>query len=506
MNEPPIRVLLVEDNPGDARLIRELLADAGGGRFSLEQSDCLSTTFDRLEKGGIDIVLADLGLPDSQGFETFLALRERAPAVPLVMLTGLDDESLAARAVAQGAQDYLVKGKVDGEVLVRSVRYAIERKRAEDALRLSENRFRTAFDHAGIGRGITSVEGRFIRVNQSLCSITGYCEQELLGKTWRDLTHPDNLEAHQQFVDRLLDGEAVSHRMELRALHKDGHWVWIDLTVVLVRDSQGTPLHFIGDIQDITERKRAVEELQKHRVRLEELVTERTAELETANKELEAFAYSVSHDLRGPLRAIEGFSAILQQDYGAKLDAEGERLLNVVRENTGLMGRLIEDLLELSRVGRSALDPSRIDMNKLAANALRHIEQQNGDYHLNVTMPDHLPPAIGDKRLIQLVWDNLLSNAAKFTAMRDGANIEVSGSVRDGENIFAVRDNGVGFDMKYSGKLFSLFQRLHGRDEFEGTGVGLTIARSIVERHGGRVWAEGKMDQGATFYFALPSG
>ena len=237
---------------------------------------------------------------------------------------------------------------------------------------------------------------------------------------------------------------------------------------------------------------------------LEELVKERTAGLEAANKELEAFAYSVSHDLRGPLRAIDGFSQILLEEHTAQLDAEGRRLFGVVRENTTFMAQLIEDILELSRIGRSAIEPVGIDMPKVVAAAVQQVQQQQADRELPIKVHD-LPAAVGDERLIQQVWINLLSNAAKFTAERESPAIEVRGVLENNEHVYSVTDNGAGFDMRHCGKLFSLFQRLHGREEFEGTGVGLAIVQRIVERHGGRVWAEGKVNEGATFYFTLPS-
>ena len=227
-------------------------------------------------------------------------------------------------------------------------------------------------------------------------------------------------------------------------------------------------------------------------------------QLAVSNKELEAFAYSVSHDLRGPLRAINGFTGILTEEHADQLDAEGQRLFGVVRDNAGLMGQLIEDILELSRVSRSAIEPARIDMREAVAAAVRHVQQQHADRELPIKVHD-LPPATGDERLIEQVWIILLSNAAKFTAAREVPAIEVRGVVENNEQVYSVKDNGAGFDMRHCGKLFSLFQRLHAPGEFEGTGVGLAIVKRIVERHGGRVWAEGKPDEGATFYFTLPT-
>jgi len=251
------------------------------------------------------------------------------------------------------------------------------------------------------------------------------------------------------------------------------------------------------------ERDRAEEKLERHREHLEELVGERTAELEAANKELEAFAYSVSHDLRGPLRAVDGFSRILLEEHGGQLDEEGFQLLGVVRDNAGLMAKLIDDLLELSRVGRQEMHIVSVNMDELVTHTLHELRQQQPECSCNPTVLE-LPPAIGDPRLLHQVWLNLLSNAMKFSANGETAKVTVHGAVEADEVVYHVSDSGAGFDMRYSDKLFGLFQRLHRQDEFEGTGVGLAIVKRIVERHGGRVWAEGKPNHGATFHFAMP--
>jgi signal transduction histidine kinase len=238
---------------------------------------------------------------------------------------------------------------------------------------------------------------------------------------------------------------------------------------------------------------------------LERRVAERTAQLETSNKELEDFTYTVSHDLRTPLRAIDGFSRILEEDYGGKLDDEARRLIGVVRENTRKMGQLIDDLLTFSRLGRNPIAATSINMEALARSALAEIDAPAAAGRARIEI-HALPEAWGDPAPIKQVWINLLSNAVKFSGKREQPVIEVSGRKNAAEIVYCVKDNGVGFDMKYYDKLFGVFQRLHGNDEFPGTGVGLAIVRRIVSRHGGRAWAEGKMGEGAAFYFSLPKG
>lgn len=262
----------------------------------------------------------------------------------------------------------------------------------------------------------------------------------------------------------------------------------------LIRRSEENARLYEEAKQQLAERKRAEEELIK-----------RTTQLEAANKELEAFSYSVSHDLRAPLRAIDGFSRVLLEDYSTKLDDEAKRLLNIVRDNTKKMSQLIDDLLTLSRLGRRQMEISTVDMDKLAQAVYDELKATVPERTITFDIKD-LPSARGDQSMIRHVFANLLSNAIKFTRPREGAAIEVGGSPGGRENTYYVKDNGVGFDMQYVNKLFGVFQRLHSAEEFEGTGVGLALVQRIIHKHGGRVWAEGQVNEGATFYFTLLDG
>jgi len=255
--------------------------------------------------------------------------------------------------------------------------------------------------------------------------------------------------------------------------------------------------------KEIAERKRAEREVEKHRRHLEDMVRERTAELTEAIEELEAFAYSVSHDLRAPLRAIDGFSQMLVEDYGDKLDAEGHRLLAVVQHSAKDMGQLIDDLLAFSRLGRTGMKVATVNMDELARRVIEDLRHEVPGRHVQLNV-DTLPATAGDQAMIRQVFANLLTNAIKFTRPREYAVIEVGAMVDGSQNTYFVKDNGVGFDMKYADKLFQVFQRLHSTDEFEGTGIGLALVQRVITRHGGRVWAEGEVDKGATFCFALP--
>ena len=332
---------------------------------------------------------------------------------------------------------------------------------------------------------ITDREGIIKWANPAYVRLTGYTLAEVSSGTPRILKSGKHDPAFYKelwdtiLAGRIWHGEVINKR-------KDGTLYPEDQIITPVFDDGGKITHFIAVKQDISQRKRYEDELK------------------AANKDLEAFAYSVSHDLRGPLRAIDGFSRILLEECTDQLDAEGQRLLQVVCDNTNLMGQLIDDILELSRIGRSAIEPARIDMREAVAAAVQQAQQQHADDELPIKVHD-LPAAVGDERLIRQVWTNLLTNAVKFTANRESPVIEVRGVAENNEHVYSVTDNGAGFDMQHAGKLFSLFQRLHSREEFDGTGVGLAIVKRIVERHGGRVWAEGKVNEGASFFFALPN-
>jgi light-regulated signal transduction histidine kinase (bacteriophytochrome) len=280
------------------------------------------------------------------------------------------------------------------------------------------------------------------------------------------------------------------------------------VSVSPVIDSHGRVIGASKIARDITEQKRVEAALRDRDLALttaNEELSRQTLALAEANKELEQFSYSVSHDLRAPLRTIDAFSRIVLEDQAAQLNAEAQRCLNVVRKAAGQAGELIDDLLEFSRLGRQSMRFASVPMGTLAQEAADDLRMVQAERLIELTVAD-LPPSHGDSRLLKLVWANLLSNAFKYTQYHTGARIEVGWMPDDRADdcvAYYVKDNGVGFDMRYAHKLFGVFQRLHRKEEFEGTGVGLAIVQRIIHRHGGRVWAEAKVDGGATFYFSV---
>jgi PAS domain S-box-containing protein len=332
-------------------------------------------------------------------------------------------------------------------------------------------------------------EGRFVRVNPAWQAVLGWSDQELTARPYIELVHPDDVAPTAEQV-RAFEGGSSTVNFENRYRHKDGSYRWLSWKAAAFLQ-RGL---VYAAARDVTEAKRSARDLQQ-----------RADELAAVNHELEAFSYSVSHDLRAPLRHITGFAMLLEESASGRLDDEGRRFLKTIVSAATRMGQLIDDLLSFSRVGRVQLARHRVDLNDLVRDAQKEVAADVNGRQVEWRF-HHLPIVDGDRAMLRLVFINLLSNALKYSSTRPRAEIEV-GSTSGGsghEAVIFVRDNGVGFDMQYAHKLFGVFQRLHRADEFQGTGIGLANVRRIVQRHGGRTWADGRLDAGATFYFSLP--
>ena len=385
-----------------------------------------------------------------------------------------------------------------------------ELQHINQALRDSEERYRTVLSALMEGVVLINAKGRILAANPSAERILGLSKDQIMSRTYKDphwgAVHENGSTSVEEFFTTrsLRTGEAYVNAVTgLR--RADGQLIWLmGNTRPLFRPNEKTPYAVVASFFDITDRKEMEAQIQKLNSDLEQKVQHRTAELIAANKELESFSYSVSHDLRAPLRAIEGFAGILMEDHFKNLDGEAQRLLTVIRQNTRHMSQLIDDLLNFARIGRQNLTQKTIDVLELVHSVIEELHHYESQKKPEIVIKPPLPAVLGDTALLRQVFRNLLSNAFKFTRHHEKPRIEIGCQKEGPESVYYIRDNGVGFDMQYADKLFGVFQRLHSVKEFEGTGVGLAIVQRIIHRHGGRIWAEGKLEGGACFYFTLP--
>jgi PAS domain S-box-containing protein len=424
------------------------------------------------------------------------AIAYREPCLPAPAKLEMIERAVHVMSLA------IERKKSEEEILqlnARLERRVEERTAALQAANASLGDFKHALDeHAVVS--ITDEDGTITYANDKFCRISKYPREDLLGRNHRIIEsayHPPAF--FEGLWQTVIGGEVWKDEIKNRA--KDGTIFWVNCTIVPFLGPDGNPTQFIAISTEITELKVAEEKINKLNTDLQS----RAAQLEAANKELEAFSYSVSHDLRAPLRALDGFSRMVLADYAPKLDDEGRRMLGVIHNEAQRMGQLIDDLLAFSRLGRQPIGSARIDMEGMARDIFQKLAALEPERQVRCD-PHPLPPAFGTEAMVRQVWVNLIGNALKFTKQCEVAEIGIGAQEgASGEWVYFVKDNGVGFDMRYVDKLFGVFQRLHSQTEFPGTGVGLALVQRIVQRHGGRIWAEAEVNRGATFYFTLPN-
>jgi len=377
----------------------------------------------------------------------------------------------------------LVAGVLLSILVIHRIRSGIRQQQ------LNEEKFRALLDAAPDATVIVDESGLIKMINHQTENLFGYRRNELIGKPVEVLMPASLKGAHEMHRNNYMKAARVrsmGEGLELNAVKKNGLSFPVEISLSPIRTQEGMMVS--ASVRDITSRKTLETELKK------------------TNAELEAFTYSVSHDLRAPLRGIIGFTTILEEDYASKLDDEARRITGIIKENTEKMGHLIDDLLAFSRMGKQELMKTELLSDKMVNEIIGELTAQNssrtaGQISWNI---GPLPPVFADKNTLRQVWINLLSNAIKYSSTRPQAIIAIDTYRENNFIVFRIKDNGVGFDAQYSSKLFKVFQRLHGPEEFEGTGVGLALVEKVISRHGGRVWAEGRVDEGATFYFSLP--
>jgi PAS domain S-box-containing protein len=346
-----------------------------------------------------------------------------------------------------------------------------------------------------------TLDGIITSWNPGAEKVFGYSAEEAVGQSMLFLFPPERVDEEREILARISRGESVDHFETVR-VGKNGKLIDVSVSLSRIADADNKTIGLSKIARDITERKRAESEVHRLNAELEQRVEERTAQLEAANQELESFSYSVSHDLRAPLRAIDGFSQAVEEDFGPQLPELAQRYLKTIREGAQQMGTLIDELLQFSRLSRLPVIRGAVDTNELVRLLAVETNQPGENGVAEITVSD-LPESNADPVLLRQVWINLLSNALKYSRHRKQARIEIGAAEHEGLTTWFIKDNGTGFDMQYADKLFGVFQRLHRSEEFEGTGVGLAIVQRIIKRHGGRIWADAAVDHGATFFFTL---
>jgi PAS domain S-box-containing protein len=514
--ENTIRILCLEDAPADMLLIDHTLQE-GGLNFISTRVDTREAFMAELERDPPDVILSDRGLPTFDGKAALAVARAKRPEVPFIFVTGSMGEQATIEMFEGGATDYVLKHQLPK--LVPAVRRALREAGEREHLRQTVEELRrsealkaaileTVFD------AIIAIDhhGRVEVWNPAAQRIFGYSRAQALDRVVDDLIIPASV--RDRFREGLAHylmtgaGAMLGQPVELTLRRADG--TEFPAEVAITQMFMEDPPRFTVLLQDITERKRSELALRESEERfrrlveqLDQRVRERTAELEVANKELEAFSYSVSHDLRAPLRHIQGYASLLQHAAAASLDETSRQHLNTIARSAKNLGELIDALLGFSRMGRAALKWQPVKLATLVEEARHELRAEIRGRDIDWQIGS-LPVVQGDPIMLRQVLINLLSNALKYTRRRERARIEIAATEAADETTVFIRDNGVGFDMAFASKLFGVFQRLHPATEFEGIGIGLANVWRIIRRHEGRVGAEGVVDGGATFWFTLP--
>lgn len=502
-----LKLLVVEDNEGDFIIIEELLSEEIKSPVIIRATS-QKEAIDLIEKKiDFDVVLLDLTLPDASGEKVVNSILKIVGQIPVIVLTGYTDKKFAIKTLSLGISDYIQKDGLNAIQLSKSIEYSIERKKSLLQLKESEEKYRNLFHLSPLPMWVYDIETlRFLDVNKAAINHYGYSKEDFLSMSVLDMRLAEDFDKLKIAIQKLLNSTDNYFKGFTRHIKKNGELMDIEI--------QGNVIEFnnrkaiLNLANDITEKlaaekklKASEEALKILNAELEERVSQRTSELMETNKNLESFSYAVSHDLQAPLRIIAGFAQLLYNKHYDCLDNEGKDYVKNILGSTTNMQVLIKNMLNFSRIGRAQIKKEQIDMNEIITFALKSIPYNEEHVSINVAK---LPKVNADKHMIVQVIQNLLSNAIKYSSKKPNSIIEVGAKENEHEVIFHVKDNGCGFDMKFYSKLFGMFQRLHTVTEYEGSGVGLSTIKLIIEKHNGKIWAESILGEGATFYFSLP--
>ena len=501
----PLRVLIVEDSLSDLKLLLEALKD-GGFEITHEAVDNPTAMRAALQHKEWDVITSDHALPRFSGPAALAMTLELRPSVPFIIVSGQIDVNQAVALINGGAADYVQKVELVRlvpviERLLHETEVSNEKQAGERALHISEARYRRLFETAQDGILIVNAEtGQIDDVNPFLLDLLGFSKEEYLGKkVWEVAAFKDSSASKSAFLELQSKGYIRYDNIPLHA--SDGRSVDVEFVSNVYTVDEKKVIQC--NIRDIRARREIEEQSRKFAADLEMRVIVRTAQVVTLNKEVEAFNYSVSHDLQAPLRRISGFVAALEKACADKLSTKGKELLLEIGSSTQHMTTLIQALLKLSSTWDAEVQWVPTDLSALAHIIAAELQQEDPGRHVEFIIAEDVTAA-GDAAMLRVVLENLMQNAWKFTSLRDAVRIEF-GVIRPANKqpVYFVRDNGAGFDMEYANRLFGAFQRLHAENEFPGTGIGLASVQRIIHRHGGHIWAEGAVDKGATFYFDL---
>ncbi|MDX6659247.1 MAG: hypothetical protein QOJ55_69 [Solirubrobacteraceae bacterium] len=476
-------ILVVDDDHKNLAALETVLAPLG---HEVVTADSGEEALRQLLLDDFAVILMDVRMPTMDGFETveLIKRRKRNQDTAVIFLTGVEkDARQVFRGYTAGAVDYISK-PVDTDVLRSKVSVLVDLHRKTDALKSSEERFRTAFANAPIGIALIGPDGAWLQANEALCDMLGRSTAELFRRSICEYTRPADREQERSEFRRLIAEKPRFYQAEKRLMHRDGRVVRALVSVSLALDAQAQPLNFIWQIVDVTELERRADDLAR------------------SNAELEQYAYVISHDLQEPLRSIGGFVQLLERRYQGELDEEADRFIGFTVAGVERMQALIDDLLSYSRAGAGELRGDQVDTRELVDRTLASLDAAVRDAGAEVEVGE-LPTIVADGSALGQVFQNLLSNAIKFRA-DDRPRVKVSATHSDDAWTFGVADSGIGVEPAHAERIFRIFQRLHTRDEYGGTGVGLAICKRIVERQGGRIWCEPHPGGGTVFRFTIP--